>query len=280
MDVSDVVRQVVAHELSAFLRQFRIDHEAGRAADRAFYASHFSNVHIRIDRLELAAQMRTTRHGSATTSFSSSTRTFSSQDLGSPSLTAAQVESPAPGREGYLEFFVNPDDDGGIMNFEDFTINAEQSPPSSEMAGISLSSHQHSQHASATVLTASAAPTAHGQDTSAILAADTGEASFSAHNWAAGELLSAPPDGQPTWAPIPTPSEHPVSNVLMAPPSGLPPWAPLPSSYGHGVSSSVVHAAHLDAAISASPGQKDHNPRVCALCRYPFRQTKYRIVYR
>jgi hypothetical protein len=269
MDVADSVRQVLAEEFRAFLQQFRNDHNAALAADRAFYTGLFNNFHQRLDRLELAnilSSTSTSLEASGSTSFSSNSQTFHALVPASPVLLATQVGPPAGVREGFDEF-----------------LDTDDAVGSNDFAGISLSSDLDCHHAAVSGLPPSAALTVYAPDASAFQPAVSHDAPFRAHDWNAGVPMStaAPSAAQPSWAPIPISYQLGVSagggnaDVPMAvSPTLQPTWAPIPASYEPGVSDCVVHPALPDAEFTSLLGLQAHNPRVCALCRFPFTEKK------
>jgi hypothetical protein len=287
MDSSEGLRQVLVGEFRAFLEQFRNDQNAALAADRAFYTGLIGKINLRVDRLELAnlvSSSSSSLEASASTSFSSGSQPFSELEQASPVLHAAQVGSLAGRRENH-ELFMDPHDVDGspIYNWGGDVTCAS---PSSRIAEISLSSERAYQHADDTGHPASAALSAVSPAASAFQFASTYDVSFRAHDVNADQPWSAaaPPAAEPSSAPImsiPISYQLGVSagrgnaGVTMADSSSLQPsWAPIPASYEPVVSSFVVQPALSDAAITGLPGRKEHNPRVCALCRYTFTEKK------
>lgn len=284
MEFSETLRQVLAGEFKAFLEQFRNEQNATLAADRAFYAGLISSINHRVDRLELAnlvSSSSSSLEASASTSFSSGSQHFPALEQASPELHATQIGLLA-GRSMNDDFFLDPHDADGSPGYN--WVGGETcASPSSRIAEISLSSDRGSQHAANAGHFASAGVSAVAAAASAFQPADSHDDSFRAHDVNAGEsrFAAAPPAAQPTWDPLPISYQLGVSagggnaGVPMAVASSLQPtWAPIPASYEPGVSSFVVQPALSDAVITGLPGQKEHNPRVCALCRYTFTEKK------
>jgi hypothetical protein len=258
MDLSEAVRlfTAVSHDvIAATLQQFRIEQEAARAADRAqfrkdlenaraadqaYFSGHFSNLQLRLDRLEVADRLRSSLPASASTSFSSST-SCSTLGQGSPSTHAVQMEIPK-GRNDGAEFFLDPDDDDHGLTPEMFfnfgeNVTNEPRSPCSGIAAISLTEPWPGPHAAHR----SCAPIHSSYE----LGVSTGEANLH-------DPLPVQPGIPTTWAPIPTTCQPGVS----------------------------THNDHQDMRVAEpiSSSRQSHNPRVCALCAFPFAATKYRIM--
>ncbi len=311
MDFSEAVRLVTTVSqdvIAAMLQQFRIDQEAARAADQAqfridletaraadqaYFRGLFNNLLLRMDRIEVADRLRSSLPASASTSFSSST---SSSSIGqdSPSMRADLKGIPER-RNNDDEFFLDPEDDGHGFNhamFFNFGENVSNEPrsPCSGIAAISLTEPLPGPHA--------AHPSCAPIHSSYELGVFTGGANVHeplpvqlamSTTWAPipatcqlTEPLPGPHAAHPSCAPIHSSYELGVStggaNVhepMPVQPAMPTTWEPTPATYQPGVSTHNDHQDIRDAEPISISGLR-HNPRVCALCAFPFTETKYR----
>jgi hypothetical protein len=243
MDFSESIRSVVTQELGAFLQQFRVDHEAYREADRRYLAEQIDALHNRIDRTErLLMSPNTSASTSITTSslFSS----HSPQGLGSPATPASTVAEPPA--------------DWGDRRYDSW--NLERS------------------------FNAADADTSFGDDAEFIRSDASGAAFVSGileartdHDWGvSGAAAAGVPQQHPS---VVAPAHYPqglssidpaqttaaqLSNVQF----------PLVKEMAYSFIGEHPNPAPLATGIPSSPGLMGHNPRVCALCRYAFIQTK------
>lgn len=257
MDYSEAVRLVTAvsqNVIAAILQQFRNDQDAARAADRAQFHNaletaraadqahirdHFSNLHHRLDRLEIAERLRSSLPASGSTSFTSSSASFSPLGLGSPTRHDDQLGNPEGGNNDGEVFLSSEDDDPSFnhetfFNFGDNVPNAPRSPCSG-IAAIALTEPLHGPQA--------AHPSCAPIHSSYELGVSTG-----------GANLHEPLPVQPAMSTT---------------------WAPLPATCQPGDATHKDHQDIRDAERISTSGLR-HNPRACALCAYVFTETKYR----
>lgn len=248
MEISESVRLVVVQEISHFLRQFRVDQNAAREADRRFYAEQIDAIHSRIDRSE---RMLMSPNASASTSITSSSwnSCHSPQELGSPTLHADSLaEPPEEWDDRRLACWggAAPFNSVDVETINFFSDNDADEHSSAGLAAMSGSNCQHTDSDRATVYA--------GACRTAALEPQEHVSRFPPPLSSQG-LFAAPIVAAQTAATQPTNVQFPLMQELA-------------------ISSAGERPAQPAVVISSIPGHKEHNPRVCALCRFAFKETK------